>query len=39
MMVKYFVLIKLEADAALAVDEFKFISKKQNKDVTNLYNS
>jgi ribonuclease G len=39
MMVKYFVLIKLEADATLAVDEFKFISKKQNKDVTNLYNS
>jgi ribonuclease G len=39
MMVKYFVLIKVEADAALAVDEFKFISKKQNKDVTNLYNS
>jgi ribonuclease G len=39
MMVKYFVLIKLEADAALAVDEFKFISKKQNKDVTNLHNS
>jgi ribonuclease G len=39
MMVKYFVLIKLEADTALAVDEFKFISKKQNKDVTNLYNS
>jgi ribonuclease G len=39
MMVKYFVLIKLEADTALAVDEFKFISKKQNKDVTNQYNS
>ncbi|MGA9365588.1 MAG: Rne/Rng family ribonuclease [Bacteroidota bacterium] len=39
MMVKYFVLIKLEEDSSLAVDEFKFISRKQNKDVTNEYNS
>jgi ribonuclease G len=39
MMLKYFVLIKLEADPSLAVDEFKFVSKKQNKDVTDQYNS
>jgi ribonuclease G len=39
MMVKYFVLVKLEEDSSLAVDEFKFISRKQNKDVTNEYNS
>jgi ribonuclease G len=38
-MVKYLVLIRLDADAALSVSEFKFFSKKQNKDVTNLYNS
>lgn len=39
MMLKYFVLIRLEADSSLAVDEFKFVSKKQNKDVTDQYNS
>jgi ribonuclease G len=39
MMLKYFVLIKLESDSSLAVDEFKFVSRKQNKDVTDQYNS
>ncbi len=39
MMLKYFVLIKLESDSVLAVDEFKFISRKQNKDITDLYRS
>jgi ribonuclease G len=39
MMLRYFVLVKLEADSSLGVDEFKFVSKKQKKDVTNQYNS
>lgn len=39
MMLKYFVLIKLEADSTLAADEFKFMSRKQNKDVTSQYSS
>ena len=39
MMLKFFVLIKLEADPSLAVEEFKFISRKQKKDITDLYSS
>jgi ribonuclease G len=39
MMLKHFVLIKLEADSSLSIDEFKFVSRKQKKDVTALYSS
>ncbi len=37
LMLKFFIVITLIEDKSLAVDEFHFISKKQNKDVTGLY--
>jgi len=36
-MLKYLVWIHLEADSAVPVGEFRFISKKQDKDITDLY--
>ena len=36
-MLKYFVLIKLEEDSSIPIGEFHVISRKQNKDVTDLY--
>ncbi len=36
-MLSFFVLIRLEADSSIAADEFRFISKKQNKDITEEY--
>ncbi len=36
-MLKYFVLIKLEVDTAIPVGEFRFISRKQGKDITDQY--
>ncbi len=36
---RFFVQIKLEEDKALAIDEFKFISRKQDKDITAQYKS
>jgi ribonuclease G len=38
-MFKFFVLIKMEEDDKLPVSEFHFISRKQNKDVTEQYRS
>jgi len=37
MMMKFFVSISLDSDKSLAIDEFHFISKKQDKDVTDQY--
>jgi len=37
MMVKYIVRIKLEEDESLPMSEFRFISLKQNKDITDQY--
>ena len=34
---KFFVRIRLQADSTLPVDEFRFISAKQNKDITDQY--
>jgi hypothetical protein len=31
---RFFVQIKLEEDKALAIDEFRFISRRQDKDIT-----
>lgn len=39
MMLKFFVLIKLEEDPSLAVDNFRFISRKQKRDITDQYES
>jgi len=36
-MVKYFVLIKLEADPAIPIGEFRFLSRKQGKDITDQF--
>ncbi len=36
-MLKYFVLIKLEVDGTIPIGEFRFISRAQNKDVTENY--
>ncbi len=36
-MVKYFVMVKLEVDAALPQGEFRFLSRRQQKDITDLY--
>jgi ribonuclease G len=36
-MLKYFVLVKLEVDPAIPVGEFRFISRKQGKDITDQY--
>ncbi len=36
-MLKFFISIKLDSDKSLAIDEFHFISKKQDKDVTDQY--
>jgi len=36
-MLKFFIIVSLDIDKSLAVDEFHFISKKQNKDVTDQY--
>ncbi len=36
-MVKYFVMIRLEVDASLPQGEFRFISRRQNKDITDLF--
>jgi len=36
-MLKYFVLIKLEVDTAIPIGEFRFISRAQNKDVTDQF--
>ncbi len=36
-MVKYFVMVKLEVDAALPQGEFRFFSRRQDKDITDLY--
>ena len=36
---RFFVQIKLEEDKQLAIDEFKFISRKQDKDITAQYKS
>jgi ribonuclease G len=36
-MVKYFVLIKLEADPAIPIGEFRFVSRKQGKDITDQF--
>lgn len=36
-MLKYFVLIKLEEDPTIPIGEFHVISRKQDKDVTDLY--
>ena len=36
-MLKYFVLIKLEEDSTIPIGEFHVISRKQDKDVTDLY--
>jgi ribonuclease G len=36
-MLKYFVLIKLEVDPAIPVGEFRFISRKQGKDITDQF--
>jgi len=38
LMLKFRVIIKLMEDPSLGVDEFKFYSIKQNKDITDLYN-
>jgi len=37
MMFKFFVRIKLVPDASVPIDEFRFISVKQNKDITDQY--
>ncbi len=34
---RFFVQIRLEEDKALAIDEFRFISRKQDKDITTQY--
>lgn len=39
MMFKYFIRIKLHEDSKLPLAEFHIISKKQNKDITQQYNS
>ncbi len=36
-MLKFFIIVSLDIDKSLAIDEFHFISKKQNKDVTDQY--
>ncbi|MGA7161883.1 MAG: Rne/Rng family ribonuclease [Bacteroidota bacterium] len=36
---RFFVQIKLEEDKGLAIDEFRFISRKQDKDITAQYKS
>jgi ribonuclease G len=36
---KFFVSIKLVPDKTFSVDEFKFFSRKQNRDITDLYKS
>lgn len=36
-MVKYFVLLRLEVDSTLPAGEFRVISRKQNKDITDQY--
>jgi len=36
-MVKYFVLIKLEVDPSLSHGEFRVLSRKQGKDVTEQF--
>ena len=36
-MVKYFVLIKLEVDGSIPIGDFRFISRAQNKDVTDQF--
>lgn len=36
-MLKYFVLIKLEVDTTIPIGEFRFISRAQDKDVTDLF--
>lgn len=36
-MVKYFVMIRLEVDAALPQGEFRFFSRRQDKDITDQY--
>ncbi len=37
LMLRYFVRIKLVSDQSLSVDEFKFLSRKQNRDITDQY--
>lgn len=37
LMLKFFVHMKLEQDSKLSIDEFRFMSVKQNKDITDLY--
>ncbi len=39
MMLKFFVLIKLEEDPSLAVDDFRFVSRRQNKDITDQFST
>jgi hypothetical protein len=36
-MLKYFVWIHLEADPAVMIGEFRMVSKKQGKDITDLF--
>ncbi len=36
-MIKYFVWVKLEADPKIALGEFRFVSRKQGKDITDQY--
>ena len=36
-MLKYFVLIKLEVDSTIPIGEFRFISRSQDKDVTDQF--
>jgi hypothetical protein len=38
-MFKFFVKVKLEPDQHLPVDEFRFMSVKQKKDITQQYNA
>jgi ribonuclease G len=37
MQIRYLIRIKLEVDNSLAIDDFRFISLKQNKDLTGMY--
>jgi ribonuclease G len=39
LMLRYFVRIKLVSDQSLSVDDFKFLSRKQNRDITDQYRS
>jgi len=39
MMLKFLVLIKLEEDPSLGVDDFRFVSRRQNKDITDQFST